>query len=511
MEQIEFRKRMIQAEKDIIATCNWNSLDIINTLYKNIFFDSEAGNDLARKMLKNIKEEFRQKATSVFLEIGEQKIYFDPNILYYQKIGKLFSDLAEMQKNKYENNLKKYGDELDICHMWLTTAEVLDEAYDVGYNLLAKFGIEDYDKKTFVTNFKKETQMDIEVVVSRFLTDWENTLLDSYWKKEDIIQWLGDGRSELVYSAEELTEGILLHIGVTRETDKWVKLLIKKSKGQVSTYSNYILAHIQKLGEYISDILIANNKFPEVKVSDVCEELYDFYLWEFLCDQISSKDFADILLTIMSASFGNKRIQEGILDFLGKEDRQIYVTVRKWMKEYACYYKRIKLQNDIFAIKALDNQKFSELWESDKILFNNPIEWYYCNKRYQSICEEEKPQSKETFQQSHEFYCVLHLKELEEERLLKKQKEAQKKAEEEERVVIIHRTVERVQKIIYEYAGTNNIEDADGLLREFLIRHGLVLKAVSTTIFCSHCGKKISRSAKFCNFCGQKNNYSRKE
>ena len=36
-------------------------------------------------------------------------------------------------------------------------------------------------------------------------------------------------------------------------------------------------------------------------------------------------------------------------------------------------------------------------------------------------------------------------------------------------------------------------------------------KAVSTTIFCIYCGKKIRRDVKFCNFCGENNSYSRGE
>lgn len=32
-----------------------------------------------------------------------------------------------------------------------------------------------------------------------------------------------------------------------------------------------------------------------------------------------------------------------------------------------------------------------------------------------------------------------------------------------------------------------------------------------TTMFCSHCGKKIKRSAKFCNFCGKPNLYGKQE
>lgn len=80
--------------------------------------------------------------------------------------------------------------------------------------------------------------------------------------------------------------------------------------------------------------------------------------------------------------------------------------------------------------------------------------------------------------------------------------------EEEKYEQTIYQTVDRIQKIIAQYAKLNNIDDTDELLINFLVKQG-ILKEKPLSMFCPFCGEQILVAAKFCNFCGQANTYKK--
>lgn len=145
----------MQIEQDINRVYMMESSDI-----KINFGAFKKGEDLNEEdTLRNIIKRV-QENTSLFLDMGEEKIYFDEQLLVYQKLTKVFSDLAKIQQKAFYNETEKDSTE-DMDNIWNASANALEGVYDAGFDLLQKSGIRKYSKEEFIHACEKKFHLDL--------------------------------------------------------------------------------------------------------------------------------------------------------------------------------------------------------------------------------------------------------------------------------------------------------------------------------------------------------------
>lgn len=407
MKQEELRKRLRKIEKDKMNMFSFEMPDTERRQWSLVHdFDEVA----AEAELEKLNAAKNVATNGISAQIGDKTITYNEQIVMYQKISKIFWDLAKVQKKKFYNQLdiKKEGEIL--FYMSEQMRVLMEETLNTAYEWIQKLGITDFSREDMQTQYYKRVKADYEVLAAPFLKIVEMRVL-AYFKKDEEAVLLDDESCRT-----DLYNPMILHsmtsavcdLGAFKNQAEYMKLLdhIVKSERMIDKYANFIFEQTIGIGKYVVELLNENNKIPSIAHNYDVLMIYKTYLLKFLREEILDDDYSDILWTLLGESLDNEMILTGILNFEAIHDVNKRTELYQWLEKQGCYLKDTS-NNNIYYYSEMGDDDFIDHYNAALYSAQNEIELQYYIQRYRGwyLNTEEGETEKNDTDGNEEYAC----------------------------------------------------------------------------------------------------------
>ncbi|MCM1038297.1 MAG: hypothetical protein NC434_03170 [Ruminococcus sp.] len=381
MNQEELRKKIKKLEKDESAIFNICSSDMdVKRCHVMHYIDLET----AEIELEKLRKFLNDSTTLSSIRLGDKTVYYNEQVDMHRKFGKIFADLARIQKEKFYNKLKVGKGDGEISRIANITQNILEETLDTAYDWLQKLGITGFSKEEVRSQYSLRVKVDYEILLASFFKEVEKRILMCFKKNGDAVMLdCEEGRTKVCDPIAESMTSVIYDLGAFENNKDYYKLLDEEAQrgGLIEKYADFVFDQTIEIGKYVIELLVQKQKMPLIPHNFNVKMIYEAYLQKYLNREISDNEFSDVLWTILGESLDNEIILSGIINFETIHNKTKKEELCNW-NESQGYYLKDTTYNNVYYYTTLEDDEFIDYYDEALFLAQNEIEENYYMKRY---------------------------------------------------------------------------------------------------------------------------------